>query len=229
MAILVTGRSGYIGGKTCVELLKKGYEVVIVDNFGNSSPESAKCIQKVTGKPVAFYESSLLDRESLCRIFDRGNIEGVIYFAGLKDAGTSLTKPLKYYHNNITSILALCDVMCKYGVKDIVFSSLADVHGNPTFVPATEEWLQEKVTDPCGRIRSMLEQIFIDIHASDPEWNVVLLRYFYDVIDGIGMRDCTHAVNLAFGHVKAIEKLKDKEGVKVYNLGTGNDCSVKAG
>lgn len=269
MAILVTGGAGYIGSHTCVELLNEGYEVVVVDNLYNSSEEAIKRVEKITGKTLTFYEADLLDREALEKIFTAHTIDSVIHFAGLKAVGESVRKPLEYYHNNITGTLVLCDVMRNHNVKNIVFSSSATVYGDPAFVPITEECPKGEITNPYGRTKGMLEQILTDFHVADPEWNVILLRYFnpigahesgligedpkgipnnlvpyiaqvavgklkclgvfgddYDTPDGTGVRDYIHVVDLAKGHVKAIQKLKDKEGVCIYNLGTGHGYSV---
>lgn len=269
MAILVTGGAGYIGSHTCVELLNAGYEVVVVDNLYNASRRSLERVEQITGKKVTFYEVDILDRDALSQVFDREQIDSVIHFAGLKAVGESVAKPLEYYHNNITGTLILCDVMRKHGVKDIVFSSSATVYGDPAFVPITEECPKGRITNPYGQTKSMLEQILMDLNVSDPEWNVILLRYFnpigahesgligedpkgipnnlvpyiaqvavgklealgvfgddYDTPDGTGIRDYIHVVDLAIGHVKAIEKLKAKDGVHIYNLGTGKGYSV---
>lgn len=269
MAILVTGGAGYIGSHTCVELLNEGYEVVVVDNLYNSSEESLKRVERITGKKVTFYEADILDREALEKIFTEQKIDSVIHFAGLKAVGESVRKPLEYYHNNITGTLILCDVMRNHGVKNIVFSSSATVYGDPAFVPITEECPKGKITNPYGQTKGMLEQILTDLHVADAEWNVILLRYFnpigahksgligedpkgipnnlvpyiaqvavgkleclgvfgddYDTPDGTGVRDYIHVVDLAVGHVKAIKKLEDKEGVSIYNLGTGHGYSV---
>ena len=269
MAILVTGGAGYIGSHTCIELLNEGYEVVVVDNLCNSCEESLKRVEEITGKTVKFYEADLLDRDALEKIFAAEKVESVIHFAGLKAVGESVQKPLEYYHNNITGTLILCDVMRNHGVKNIVFSSSATVYGDPAFIPITEECPKGVCTNPYGWTKSMLEQILTDLHTADPEWNVVLLRYFnpigahksgkigenpkgipnnlmpyitqvavgklkclgvfgddYDTPDGTGVRDYIHVVDLALGHVKAIKKLEAKEGVSIYNLGTGNGYSV---
>lgn len=178
MSILVTGGAGYIGSHTCLELLKAGYEVVVVDNLCNSSEEAVKRVEKIAGKPVKFYQADILDREALNKIFDSEEVDSVIHFAGLKAVGESVAKPLEYYHNNITGTLILCDVMRKHGVKNIVFSSSATVYGDPAFVPITEECPKGQITNPYGQTKSMLEQILTDFHVADPEWNVVLLRYF---------------------------------------------------
>ena len=269
MSILVTGGAGYIGSHTCVDLLDAGYEVVVMDNFYNSSPKALRAVEEITGKKVKAYETDMLDKEGVEKIFQEESIDAVIHFAGLKAVGESVEKPLEYYHNNLTGTLILCDVMRRYGVKDIVFSSSATVYGDPAFVPITEECPKGQITNPYGQTKGMLEQILTDIHVSDPQWNVVLLRYFnpigahssgkigedpkgipnnlvpyiaqvavgrldrlgvfgddYDTPDGTGVRDYIHVVDLALGHVKAIEKLKAKEGVSIYNLGTGRGYSV---
>ena len=177
MSILVTG-AGYIGSHTCLELLKAGYEVVVADNLCNSSEEAVRRVEKIAGKPVKFYQADILDREALNKIFDTEEIDSVIHFAGLKAVGESVAKPLEYYHNNITGTLILCDVMRNHGVKNIVFSSSATVYGDPAFVPITEDCPKGQITNPYGQTKSMLEQILTDFHVADPEWNVVLLRYF---------------------------------------------------
>ena len=178
MSILVTGGAGYIGSHTCLELLKAGYEVVVADNLCNSSEEAVRRVEKIAGKPVKFYQTDILDREALNKIFDTEEIDSVIHFAGLKAVGESVAKPLEYYHNNITGTLILCDVMRNHGVKNIVFSSSATVYGDPAFVPITEDCPKGQITNPYGQTKSMLEQILTDFHVADPEWNVVLLRYF---------------------------------------------------
>lgn len=178
MAILVTGGAGYIGSHTCIELLNAGYEVVVVDNLCNSCRESLNRVEEITGKNVTFYEVDLLDEPALDRVFQKEKVESVIHFAGLKAVGESVYKPLEYYHNNITGTLILCDVMRKHGVKNIVFSSSATVYGDPAFVPITEECPMGLITNPYGRTKGMLEQILTDLHTADPEWKVMLLRYF---------------------------------------------------
>ncbi len=177
MTILVTGGAGYIGSHTCIELLGSGYDVVVVDNLCNSSEESLKRVKQITGKDITFYQVDLLDREALTRVFQKEKIEAVIHFAGLKAVGESVSKPLKYYHNNVTGTLILCDVMRSFGVKDIVFSSSATVYGNPATVPIREDF-PLSVTNPYGRTKLMLEEILRDLHTADPGWNVILLRYF---------------------------------------------------
>lgn len=178
MAVLVTGGAGYIGSHTCVELLENGYDVVVMDNLYNSNKKAVDRVEQITGKKVNFYCVDMLDRDGVDQIFQKENIDSVIHFAGYKAVGESVRKPLEYYHNNITGTLILCDVMRKYGVKNIIFSSSATVYGDPAFVPITEECPKGKITNPYGQTKGMLEQILTDLHVADPEWNVVLLRYF---------------------------------------------------
>ena len=178
MAILVTGGAGFIVSHTCVELLEAGYDVVVVDNLYNSSRKSLDRVEQITGKKPVFYEADILDREALSRIFEKEQIESVIHFAGLKAVGESVSKPIEYYYNNIAGTLVLCDVMRRHNVKNIVFSSSATVYGDPAFIPITEECPKGKITNPYGQTKGMLEQVLEDIHVSDPEWNVILLRYF---------------------------------------------------
>ena len=178
MSILVTGGAGYIGSHTVVELQNAGYEVVVVDNLVNSSREALKRVEKITGKPVTFYEADINDKEALEKIFAQEKIESCIHFAGLKAVGESVAKPLEYYMNNISGSLVLFDVMRNHGVKNIIFSSSATVYGDPAFVPITEECPKGQITNPYGQTKGMLEQILTDIQKADPEWNVILLRYF---------------------------------------------------
>ena len=178
MSILVAGGAGYIGSHTCVELLEAGYEVVVVDNLYNASEESLKRVEKITGKTVTFYEADILDKEALNKIFDAHEIEAVIHFAGYKAVGESVQKPIEYYYNNMTGTLVLCDVMRAHGVKNIVFSSSATVYGDPAQIPITENCPKGQPTNPYGWTKSMLEHVLTDIHTSDKEWNVILLRYF---------------------------------------------------
>ncbi len=178
MSILVTGGAGFIGSHTCVELLNAGYEVVVVDNLYNASEKALERVEQITGKKVTFYEADILDRDALDAIFEKEAIDSVIHFAGYKAVGESVRKPIEYYYNNITGTLILCDVMRKHGVKNIVFSSSATVYGDPAFIPITEECPKGKITNPYGQTKGMLEQVLTDIYVSDPEWKVVLLRYF---------------------------------------------------
>ena len=178
MAILVTGGAGFIGSHTVVELQNAGYDVVVMDNLVNANPKCLKRVEAITGKKVPFYETDIRDREGLEEIFTKEKIDGVIHFAGLKAVGESVEKPWEYYDNSITGTLTLVDVMRKHGCKNIIFSSSATVYGDPAFVPITEECPKGTCTNPYGWTKSMLEQVLSDIQKADPEWNVVLLRYF---------------------------------------------------
>ena len=178
MAILVTGGAGYIGSHTVVELQNAGYDVVVLDNLSNASEKALDRVSKITGKPVKFYKADILDRDALNDIFDKETIESCIHFAGLKAVGESVVKPWEYYENNIAGTLTLVDVMRKNNVKNIIFSSSATVYGDPAQIPITEECPKGQCTNPYGWTKSMLEQVLMDIHTSDPEWNVTLLRYF---------------------------------------------------
>ncbi|MBE7035119.1 MAG: UDP-glucose 4-epimerase GalE [Ruminococcaceae bacterium] len=268
MAILVTGGAGYIGSHACVEFLQSGYDIVVLDNFINSKPEALARIKKITGCDFPFYQVDLLDADALDPIFTENNIEAVVHFAGLKAVGESVAKPLWYYHNNITGTLHLCKAMAKHNVKKLVFSSSATVYGDPASVPIREDF-PLSTTNPYGSTKLMIENILRDLHVSDAEWSVALLRYFnpigahesgligenpngipnnlmpyiaqvacgkleklsvfgddYDTPDGTGVRDYIHVVDLARGHIKAVEKVLTNPGVHVYNLGTGHGYSV---
>ena len=191
MRILVTGGAGYIGSHTCVELLQEGHDVIVMDNLYNSSEKALEHVQEITGKALTFYKTDMLDREGVKALFDaetsgeslnqaggRRTIDAVIHFAGLKAVGESVHKPIEYYRNNIAGTLNLCDEMRAHGVKNIIFSSSATVYGEPAEIPITENCPKGVCTNPYGWTKHMLEQILTDIHTSDPEWNVVLLRYF---------------------------------------------------
>lgn len=178
MAILVTGGAGYIGSHTVIELQNAGYDVVVLDNLSNSNPVSLERVEKITGKHVPFYKADILDRDALNEIFEKESIDSCIHFAGLKAVGESVAKPWEYYENNIAGTLTLVDVMRKHNVKNMIFSSSATVYGDPAFVPITEECPKGQCTNPYGWTKSMLEQILSDIQKADPEWNIVLLRYF---------------------------------------------------
>ena len=175
--ILVTGGTGFIGSHTCVELLNAGYDVAVIDNFSNSKPEVLKRIKTITGKEVKFYEGDLLDKKAIKKIFDENKIDAVIHFAGLKAVGESVSIPLKYYHNNITGTLMLCEVMKEYNVKNLVFSSSATVYGNPHTVPIKEDF-PLSTTNPYGSTKLMIERILRDLYVSDNDWSIALLRYF---------------------------------------------------
>ena len=271
--VLVTGGAGFIGSHTCVELLARGYQVVIVDNLSNSSPVAVERIKQIAGEEASenltFYEADVLDRDALNAIFDAHHIDRVIHFAGYKAVGESVRKPLEYYHNNIENTLVLCDVMRAHGCKSIVFSSSATVYGDPDNLPVSETDEKKPATNPYGWTKWMIEQILTDLHTADPEWDIVLLRYFnpigahssgligedpkgipnnlvpyvaqvavgkleavqvfgddYDTPDGTGVRDYIHVVDLATGHVAALDWMNGRTGVEVFNLGTGTGSSV---
>ena len=181
MAILITGGAGYIGSHTALELLKEGYEVVIYDNLCNSSRESIRRVEELTGKTIRFYEGDVLDAASLEKLFAAEEVEAVIHCAALKAVGESVQNPLAYYQNNITGTLTLLGVMEKMGVKNIVFSSSATVYGSPEVMPITEDCPKGQCTNPYGWTKSMMEQIMTDLQKAHPEWNVILLRYFNPV------------------------------------------------
>lgn len=268
--ILVTGGAGYIGTHTCVELLNKGEEVVVLDNFSNSNPQALENVKKITRKDLKFYQGDMIDRNILEKIFTENDIEAVIDFAAYKAVGESVQKPVEYYTNNVSTVLVLLDEMKKHNVKTLVFSSSATVYGDPEVVPITEECKVGGTTNPYGTSKLMVEQILKDLYKSDSEWNIAILRYFnpvgahesgligedpkgvpanlmpyiqkvaagklkelsvfgndYDTKDGTGVRDYIHVVDLAIGHIKALDKLrKDKAGMHIYNLGTGVGYSV---
>jgi len=180
MTILVTGGAGYIGSHTCVELLKNGYDVIVVDNLDNSSEEAVVRVSKITGKDVKFYKADIRDRESMKKIFRENAIDAVIHFAGLKAVGESVEKPLMYFDNNIIGTIVLCEAMSEAGVKKLIFSSSATVYGDINPMPLKED-MPTSVTNPYGRTKLMIEEILHDICASDREWSVVLLRYFNPV------------------------------------------------
>ncbi len=181
MKILVTGGAGYIGSHTCVELLNSGHEVVVVDNYDNSSPKSIERVQEITGKRVTVYEGDVRDRKLLDEIFKAHKIDFVIHFAGLKAVGESCAKPIMYYDNNINGTLVLTDVMRNHGCKKIVFSSSATVYGEPERLPLTEQCRVGGTTNPYGTSKYFQEIILNDIYKSDNEWTVVILRYFNPV------------------------------------------------
>ncbi|MDO4765917.1 MAG: UDP-glucose 4-epimerase GalE [Eubacteriales bacterium] len=177
MAILVTGGAGYIGTHTCIELIKAGYEVVVYDNFSNSSPEAVHRTEKIVGKKITLIEGDILDKEKMREVFKNYNIDSVIHFAGLKAVGESVGIPIKYYHNNITGTLLMLEVMQEFGVKKIVFSSSATVYGMNNIVPFKED-MPTSATNPYGWTKQMIEQILRDVYVADSEWSIVLLRYF---------------------------------------------------
>ncbi|MBS4205813.1 UDP-glucose 4-epimerase GalE [Lederbergia citrea] len=268
MAILITGGAGYIGSHTCIELLNAGYEIVVVDNYINSKPESLKRVSEITGRDIKVYNVDLLNKKSLEKVFIENTIDAVIHFAGLKAVGESVQTPLLYYEQNIIGTLKLCNLMKKHHVKNLVFSSSATVYGTPEYIPISED-SELRAMNPYGRTKRMIEEMLADLYGSDPSWSIALLRYFnpigahesgligeapngipnnlmpyitqvaigklkelnvygngYPTIDGTGIRDYIHVVDLAKGHLKALENVIGKTGVEPYNLGTGKGYSV---
>lgn len=268
MNILITGGAGYIGSHTCVELLNEGYNVIIADNLSNSKMEAVNRIKQITNKNFEFYKVDLLDKKEMEQIFLNHQIDAVIHFAGLKAVGESVSMPIKYYHNNITGTLILCELMSQYNVKKLVFSSSATVYGNPKTVPISEDF-PLSTTNPYGATKLMVENILKDLYTSDKDYSIALLRYFnpigahesgligedpngipnnlmprimqvttgkyddvkifgndYDTKDGTGVRDYIHVVDLAKGHLKALEQVMSTTGIDAYNLGTGRGYSV---
>ena len=179
--ILVTGGAGYIGTHTCVELLNKGEEIVVLDNFSNSNPSAIDAVEKITGKSVKVYEGNMIDREILEKIFTENDIDAVIDFAAYKAVGESVQKPVEYYTNNVSTVLVLLDEMKKHNVKTLVFSSSATVYGDPERIPITEDCRVGGTTNPYGTSKLMVEQILQDLYKSDNEWNIAILRYFNPV------------------------------------------------
>ncbi len=270
LRVMVTGGAGYIGSHTCLVLLEAGYDVVVIDNLCNSSEESLKRVQQITGRTLKFYPVDLLDADALDKVFDSNHVDAVIHFAGLKAVGESVAIPLRYYHNNITGTLHLCEAMVRHNVEKIVFSSSATVYGEPSKVPITENFPLSP-TNPYGRTKLMIEGILRDIPSSSAgnRWGIALLRYFnpvgghpsglmgedpngipnnlfpyvaqvavgkrdalkifgndYPTVDGTGVRDYIHVMDLAEGHLKVLENGMSGPGIVTYNLGTGKGYSV---
>ena len=266
--ILVTGGTGYIGSHTCIELIKASYEVVVIDNLSNSSLESLKRVEKLSGSKIPFYKVDVRDKDSLTEVFQQNSIDGVIHFAGLKAVGESVEKPIEYYDTNVGGTFILSKVMRTFNCKTFVFSSSATVYGDPHTVPIKENF-PLSVTNPYGRSKLMIEEFLRDVFVADDSWHIALLRYFnpvgahksgligedpngipnnlipyisqvavgklenlsifggdYNTPDGTGVRDYIHVVDLAKGHVKALQALEDNPQVLTVNLGTGNGYSV---
>ena len=269
MSILVTGGAGFIGSHTCIELLKAGYDVVVVDNFYNSKREALRRTAELAKKEFAFYECDIRDEEGLDKVFKNEKIDAVIHFAGLKSVPESCKKPLEYYDNNIGGTLTLCRVMKKNGCRRIVFSSSATVYGMNNPSPLKETMPTGGTTNPYGTTKYMIELILKDLYTADNQWAISLLCYFnpigahesgiigedpngipnnlmpyitqvaigkreylnvfgddYDTPDGTGVRDYIHVVDLALGHVKAVDRVLSQRGCEVFNLGTGVGYSV---
>ena len=268
MGILVTGGAGYIGSHTCIALIEADYEIVIFDNFSNASKESIRRVEKIVKQNITVVEGDIRNKDALEELFSKHTIDAVIHFAGLKAVGESVEQPLRYYDNNVHGTLVLCEVMAKHGCKSIVFSSSATVYGDPHTTPIQEHF-PLSATNPYGRSKLMVEEILRDVHTSDKDWRIVLLRYFnpvgahhsgtigedpndipnnlmpfiaqtavgkrpclnvfgddYPTHDGTGVRDYIHVVDLADGHIKALQKIADIKGVLTVNLGTGKGYSV---
>ncbi len=266
--ILLTGGAGYIGSHTCIELINAGYELVVYDNFSNSSIEAIKRVEKIVGKSILLEKGDIRDQNRLHEVFSKYKIDSVIHFAGLKAVGESVELPLKYYDNNVNGTLVLLDVMKEFSCKKIVFSSSATVYGNPSSVPIDENF-PLSATNAYGRSKLFIEEILRDMYVSDNSWQIIILRYFnpvgahisgtigedpngipnnlmpyiaqtavgkreylsvfggdYDTHDGTGVRDYIHVVDLALGHLKALEKIDDINTVLTINLGTGIGYSV---
>lgn len=266
--ILVTGGAGYIGSHTCVRLLELGYEVVVLDNFSNSCAEAVRRVEDIARREVVLVEGDINDAALLDRLFQTHKVDAVIHFAGLKAVGESVAQPLRYYHNNVSGTVVLCEAMQRAGVKNMVFSSSATVYGDPASVPIREDF-PTSATNPYGRSKLMIEELLGDLYVADDSWNIALLRYFnpvgahssgrigedpadipnnlmpyiaqvavgrrehlnvfgsdYPTPDGTGVRDYIHVMDLAEGHVKALEWLDRDLGIKAFNLGTGKGYSV---
>ena len=265
---LVTGGAGYIGNHTLIELINNNFDVVVVDNLVNSSRESLRRVEQITGHEIPFIEADVRDQSVLDDIFTTYNIDSVIHFAGLKAVGESVAKPLEYYDNNLVSTLALLEAMREHSIKQLIFSSSATVYGSPSELPLREtSTVGVGLTNPYGKTKYMIEQIIQDYCAADPTFEATILRYFnpigahesgqigedpngipnnllpyvaqvavgklqsvgvfgddYDTPDGTGVRDYIHVVDLARGHVAALQHMK--AGASIYNLGTGSGTSV---
>ncbi|MEZ2745534.1 UDP-glucose 4-epimerase GalE [Halopseudomonas bauzanensis] len=266
--ILVTGGAGYIGSHTCIRLLESGYRVVVLDNFSNSSREAVRRVEDIARHAVTLIEGDVNDAALLDHLFQDHAIDAVIHFAGLKAVGESVAQPLRYYHNNVSGTVVLCQAMQRAGVRNMVFSSSATVYGDPASLPIREDF-PTSATNPYGRSKLMIEEMLGDLHVADNSWNLALLRYFnpvgahpsgrigedpadipnnlmpyiaqvavgrrerlsvygsdYPTPDGTGVRDYIHVMDLAEGHVKALQWLERGLGIQAFNLGTGKGYSV---
>ena len=266
--ILVTGGAGYIGSHTVVELIEAGYQPIIVDNFSNSKPSVIARLEQITKQPITLEQVDLCDKSSLRHIFTKYDFSTIIHFAGFKAVGESVTKPLKYYQNNLISTLNLCELMTEHGINQFIFSSSATVYGDPAKVPITED-MPLRATNPYGRTKLMIEEILNDLSSATPGLSISMLRYFnpigahssgligedpndipnnllpyvaqvavgkleklrvfgddYDTLDGTGVRDYIHVVDLAKGHVAALRHMPEPGACEAYNLGTGKGYSV---
>ena len=250
--VLVTGGAGFIGSHTVVQLLEGGYQVVIVDDLSNSSAVAVDRVKTIVGdeaaKNLTFYKANVLDRDAMNKIFDTHQIDRVIHFAGFKAVGESVSKPVEYYHNNIENTLVLIDVMRNHGCKSIIFSSSSTVYGDPDNPPVTEEDPKKPATNPYGWTKWMIEQILMDVHTADPEWDVVLLRYFNPIgahpsgligedPKGIPNNLVPYVAQVAVGKLEAVQVFgndyptPDGTGVRDYihvvDLARGHVCAIK--
>ena len=250
--VLVTGGAGFIGSHTVVQLLEGGYQVVVGDDLSNSSAVAIDRVKTIVGdeaaKNLTFYEANVLDRDAMNKIFDTHQIDRVIHFAGFKAVGESVSKPVEYYHNNIENTLVLIDVMRNHGCKSIIFSSSSTVYGDPDNPPVTEEDPKKPSTNPYGWTKWMIEQILMDVHTADPEWDVVLLRYFNPIgahpsgligedPKGIPNNLVPYVAQVAVGKLEAVQVFgndyptPDGTGVRDYihvvDLARGHVCAIK--
>lgn len=266
--ILVTGGAGFVGSHTCLELLSAGYAITVVDNLSNARPESLQRIQEMSGRGLTFHKVDLRHQAALEEVFRSTPFEAVIHFAAFKSVSESTYQPLMYYHNNIIASLTLFQVMTQFSVKNLVFSSSCTIYGNAETLPIREDCPPAPIC-PYGRSKWMTEQMLHDLHAADPAWNIILLRYFngagahpsgkigedplgipsyllpylaqvavgrlaelsifggdYPTKDGTAIRDYIHVVDLAHGHLKALEKLNSQPGVAAYNLAANRGYTV---
>lgn len=267
--VLVTGGAGYIGSHTVLELLNNNYSVVVVDNLSNSSREGLRRVEQITQKAVDFEEIDIRDTDALSHVFEHYDIQSVLHFAGHKAVGESVAKPLQYYDNNFTGTLSLCEVMQRFNVYELIFSSSATVYGSTTQCPISESAPIGATTNPYGSSKYMVERMLMDLAKSDPQWRIATLRYFnpvgahpsgqlgedpngvpnnlvpfvsqvavgklsevkvfgndYNTADGTGVRDYIHVVDLALGHIAALQYMEEHEGFEAFNLGTGRGHSV---
>lgn len=268
MAILLTGGAGYIGSHTAVELLEKGEQVIIADNFANSNSSVVERIELITGRCPKLYQVDVADRAAMRQIFSENDIHAVIHFAGFKAPKESVNEPLKYYRNNLDTTMTMLEVMREFKVNRLIFSSSAAVYGVPKQLPVTED-MPTLAINPYGQTKLMIEQMLQDLATVEPGWDIVILRYFnpvgahpsgqlgeepngipnnlmpymskvaggelkelhiygndYPTVDGTGVRDYIHVVDLARGHISALDFSRDHNGVFVFNLGTGKPHSV---
>lgn len=266
--ILVTGGAGYIGSHTCIELAAAGHDIVVLDNFANSSPDVLERVEKLSGTAIPIVQANVLETDTVRAALRDHGCEAVIHFAGLKAVGESVERPLFYYRENVAGAVSLLEAMTAENVKKIIFSSSATVYGTPQYLPLTEAHPLSAI-NPYGKSKLMIEDILRDLHVSDPSWHICMLRYFnpcgahlsgfigenpkgrpnnlmpyiaqvaagqrthlnvmgddYDTPDGTGVRDYIHVVDLAKGHVAALDFIDKQSGCQAVNLGTGQGYSV---